>query len=53
MVMDWVPEEEYFLNTQLFKIIKVNPKSVVEKKKTLGLFILEPSTFLMENCHNC
>lgn len=44
--VDFCEEEDYFLNPLLFKIIKVNPKSVVEKKKTIGLFLIEPSKIL-------
>ncbi len=42
-------EEDYFLNPMLFKIIKVNPKSYVEKKKVFGLVLLEYTNFLKKN----
>ncbi|MEG0408546.1 MAG: recombinase family protein [Bacilli bacterium] len=48
-VFDFYKLEDYCLNPFLFKIIKVNPKCVAEKKKVLGLFLLEPSAIL-ENC---
>lgn len=38
-VWDWLKEEEYYLSPSLFKIIKVNPTSVVEKKKVFGLIL--------------
>lgn len=38
--------EEYYTNPLLFKIIKVNPKSYVEKKKIYGLVLLEYTKLL-------
>lgn len=45
-VFDFYNLEDYYLNPLLFKIIKVNPKCVAEKKKIFGLFLLEPSAIL-------
>lgn len=41
--------EDYFTNPLLFKIIKVNPKSYVEKEKVYGLVLLE-DTNLLQHC---
>lgn len=46
---DCFREEDYFTNPLLFKIIKVNPKSYVEKKKVYGLVLLE-DTNLLKHC---
>ena len=46
---DCFREEDYFLCPTLFKIIKVNPKSCVEKKKVYGLVLLE-DTNLLKHC---
>ncbi len=43
---DCFKEEDYFTNPLLFKIIKVNPKSYVEKKKVYGLVLLEYTNML-------
>lgn len=46
---DCFNEEEYYTNPLLFKTIKVNPKSYVEKKKVYGLVLLE-YTKLLKQC---
>lgn len=46
---DCFREEDYFTDPLLFKIIKVNPKSYVEKKKVYGLVLLE-YTNLLKQC---
>ena len=46
---DCFKDEDYFLCPTLFKIIKVNPKSYVEKKKVYGLVLLE-YTNLLKHC---
>lgn len=46
---DCFKEEDYFLCPSLFKIIKVNPKSYVEKKKIYGLVLLE-YTNILKHC---
>ena len=43
---DCFNEEEYYTNPLLFKIIKVTPKSYVEKKKVYGLVLLEYTKLL-------
>ena len=48
-VFDFYKLEDYCLNPLLFKVIEVNPKSVVEKKKVFGLFLLEPSNIIMND----
>ena len=40
--------EDYYINPLLFKIIKVNPKSYVEKKKVYGLVLLDYTNLLKE-----
>lgn len=44
-VVDYLDEEEYFVNPWLFKIIKVNPKSCIEKSKVIGLWLLDCGEF--------
>ena len=46
---DFYDIEDYYTNPLLFKIIKVNPKSCVEKKKVYGLVLLE-FTNLLKQC---
>lgn len=46
---DFYDIEDYYTNPLLFKIIKVNPKSCVEKKKVYGLVLLE-YTNLLKQC---
>lgn len=46
---DFYNIEDYYTNPLLFKIIKVNPKSCVEKKKVYGLVLLE-FTNLLKQC---
>lgn len=46
---DFYDIEDYYTNPLLFKIIKVNPKSYVEKKKVYGLVLLE-FTNLLKQC---
>lgn len=46
---DFYDIEDYYTNPLLFKIIKVNPKSCVEKKKIYGLVLLE-FTNLLKQC---
>lgn len=46
---DFYDIEDYYTNPLLFKIIKVNPKSFVEKKKVYGLVLLE-YTNLLKQC---
>lgn len=48
---DFYDIEDYYTNPLLFKIIKVNPKSCVEKKKVYGLVLLE-YTNLLKQCEN-
>ncbi len=48
IAIDLLKEEDYFINPLLFKIIKVKPKSYVEKEKTIGLFLIENSNFIKE-----
>ncbi len=45
-VFECFDEKDYFLNSLLFKIIKIKPKSFIEKEKTLGLMLLEDTNFL-------
>lgn len=49
IAFDCFKEEDYFTNPLLFKIIKVNPKSYVEKKKVYGLLLVE-DTNLLKHC---
>lgn len=44
-VVDYLDEEDYFVNPWLFKIIKVNPKSCIEKSKVIGLWLLDCGEF--------
>lgn len=37
---------DYYLDVLLFKIIKVKPKSVIEKEKTIYLYLTEPTNLL-------
>ena len=46
---DFYDIEDYYTDPLLFKIIKVNPKSCVEKKKVYGLVLLE-YTNLLKQC---
>lgn len=46
---DFYGIEDYYTDPLLFKIIKVNPKSCVEKKKVYGLVLLE-YTNLLKQC---
>lgn len=46
IAFDCFKEEDCFLNPLLFKVIKVNPTSVVEKKKFYSLFLIESSNIL-------
>lgn len=46
---DFYDIEDYYTSPLLFKIIKVNPKSCVEKKKVYGLVLLE-YTNLLKQC---
>lgn len=46
---DFYDIEDYYTHPLLFKIIKVNPKSCVEKKKVYGLVLLE-YTNLLKQC---
>lgn len=46
---DFYDIEDYYTNPLLFKIIKVNPKSCVEKKMVYGLVLLE-YTNLLKQC---
>lgn len=46
---DFYKFEDYFTNPLLFKIIKVNPKSYIEKAKVYGLFLVE-QTNLLKQC---
>lgn len=48
IAIDFLKEEDYFLNPMLFKIIKVKPKSYIEKEKTIGLFLIESSNFIRD-----
>ena len=45
-VFECFDEKDYFLNSLLFKIIKIKPKSFIEKEKTLGLMLLENTNYL-------
>lgn len=47
-VFDFYKLEDYCINPLLFKIIKVNPKCVAEKKKVFGLFLLESSNLIKD-----
>lgn len=53
-VFDFYNLEDYYSNPLLFKIIKVNPKCVAEKKKVFGLFLLESSNLIkgVLECNN-
>lgn len=44
-VVDYLDEEDYFVNPWLFKLIKVNPKSCIEKSKVFGLWLLDVGDF--------
>jgi len=44
-IVDYLDEEDYFVNPWLFKIIKVNPKSCIEKSKVIGLWLLDCGDF--------
>ena len=44
-IVDYLDEEDYFVNPWLFKIIKVNPKSCIEKSKVIGLWLLDCGNF--------
>lgn len=44
-IVEDLEEEDYFLNPLLFKIIKVKPKSCIEKEKTISLWLLECKHF--------
>ena len=43
---------DYFLDEMLFKVIKVKPKSAIEKEKTIYLYLDEP-TNLMKKVREC
>ena len=43
---------DYFLDDMLFKVIKVKPKSAIEKEKTIYLYLDEP-TNLMKKVREC
>ena len=47
-VMAYTLSEDYdfYLDVLLFKIIKVKPKSVIEKEKTIYLYLTEPTNLL-------
>lgn len=47
-VFDFSSDDEFYLNSQLFKLIHIKPTSVVEKEKVLGLFLEGPINFLKE-----
>lgn len=49
VAFDCFKEEEYFFTPLLFKIIKVKPKSYVEKEKIFGLMLLEYTDYLRHN----
>lgn len=40
---------DYYLDVLLFKIIKVKPKSVIEKEKTIYLYLTEPTNLLKKS----
>lgn len=44
-IIDYLDEEDYFVNPWLFKIIKVNPKSCIENSKVIGLWLLDCGDF--------
>jgi len=46
MVYTLSEDYDYYLDVLLFKIIKVKPKSVIEKEKTIYLYLTEPTNLL-------
>ena len=46
MVYTLSEDYDYYLDVLLFKIIKVKPKSVIEKGKTIYLYLTEPTNLL-------
>lgn len=49
IVFEFTKDGEFFLNSQLFKLIHIKPKSVIEKEKVLALFLAEKSNLIQKN----
>lgn len=48
IVFEFSKDDEFFLNSQLFKLIHIKPKSVIEKEKVLALFLTERSNLIQK-----
>ncbi len=48
IVFEFSKDDEFFLNSQLFKLIHIKPKSVIEKEKVLALFLAEKSNLIQK-----
>lgn len=46
IVFEFSKDDDFFLNSQLFKLIHIKPKSVIEKEKVLALFLAEQSNLI-------
>lgn len=53
IVFEFSKDDEFFLNSQLFKLIHIKPKSVIEKEKVLALFLAERSNLIQKMVQGC
>lgn len=52
VVFSFSKKSEFFFNTQLFKVIHIKPKRIIEKEKLFGLFLTEKTNFLTNELEN-
>lgn len=53
IVFEFSKDDDFFLNSQLFKLIHIKPKSVIEKEKVLALFLAEQSNLIQKMVKGC